>query len=442
MAATSTSNSAASADDWFASSPGAGAHGITPATAASSSRQQQQQQQQPTSGNSGFYSMTTINNNNTTGSGAIGSNDNIRGSSGNYRSTNNHYGNSQQQPYYGSGNLYGNNSNAAPTAPPAPSYGFTNGGYYGGNSGGYANDSYQHAMTGAIGGGIGGTVGGVNNNSSNVAIPPASAFGSHMNTNSSSSSSLYNDGGTNSYNDMSGTMGGPIGIAPTSLSSMPNVFDPNIAAAKKAEAMQQQQQQQQHYIAGGNNPSTVSYEEDYDSEPPLLEELGVNFPHIYSKSRAVLFPFGTHAKSLESGLIENDADLAGPLAFALGLGGELLLAGKLHFGFVYGFGLSGCIFMTLILNLLNPNGAVSMWTVVSILGYALLPVNLLACVNIFMRVHKLGVWGMVLAVLVIVWCTTASARLFERGCNMREQRFLVAYPTALLYSAFVIITIF
>jgi hypothetical protein len=168
----------------------------------------------------------------------------------------------------------------------------------------------------------------------------------------------------------------------------------------------------------------------------------VNFPHIYSKSRAVLFPFGKHAKSLESGLIENDADLAGPLAFALGLGGELLLAGKLHFGFVYGFGLSGCIFMTLILNLLNPNGAVSMWTVVSILGYALLPVNLLACMNIFMRVHKLGVWGMVLAVLVIVWCTTASARLFERGCNMREQRFLVAYPTALLYSAFVIITIF
>ena len=429
---------AASADDWFAP-PGA-AHGITPATTAATSRQQQQP---PTSGNSGFYSMTTNNNNNSsasTGSGAIGSNDNIHGSSGNNYSTNNHYGNSQQQPY-GSSNLYVNNSNAAPTAPPAPSYGFTGGGYYGGNSGGYANNSYQQAMTGAIGGGIGGT-GGVNNNSSNnVAIPPASAFGSHMNTNSSSSSSLYNDGGTNSYNDMSGTMGGPIGIAPTSLSSMPNVFDPNIAAAKKAEAMQQQQQQQ-HYIAGGNNPSTISYEEDYDNEPPLLEELGVNFPHIYSKSRAVLFPFGTHAKSLESGLIENDADLAGPLAFALGLGGELLLAGKLHFGFVYGFGLSGCIFMTLILNLLNPNGAVSMWTVVSILGYALLPVNLLACVNIFMRVHKLGVWGMVLAVLVIVWCTTASARLFERGCNMREQRFLVAYPTALLYSAFVIITIF
>lgn len=436
MAATS-SNSAASADDWFASSPGA-AHGIAPAPAASS---RQRQQQPPTSGNSGFYSMNTNINNNisTTGSGAIGSNDNIHGSNSNYSTSNHYVSSSTSQQLYGSSNLYGNNSNAATNALPAASYGFTSGGYYGGNSGGYAN-SNQHAMTGAIGGG-----GGIANNSGsgngNVTIPPASAFGSHMNTNSSSSS-MY-DGGNNSYNDMSGTMGGPIGgggssIALTSLSSMPNVFDPNIAAAKKAEALQQQQQ---IYNSGGNNP-TMTYEEDYDNEPPLLEELGVNFPHIYSKSRAVLFPFGKHAKSIESGLIENDADLAGPLAFALGLGGELLLAGKLHFGFVYGFGLSGCIFMTLILNLLNPNGAVSMWTVVSILGYALLPVNLLACVNVFMRVHKLGVWGMVLAVLVIVWCTTASARLFERGCNMREQRFLVAYPTALLYSAFVIITIF
>jgi len=237
-----------------------------------------------------------------------------------------------------------------------------------------------------------------------------------------------NSGTSNSY-EMSGQMGGPIGGGSSQQpisTTQPNVFDPNAAAAAKKD----------------NNIPAPQYEEDYENEQPLLEELGVNFPHIYSKSRAVLFPFGKHAKSLESGLIENDADLAGPLAFALGLGGELLLSGKMHFGYVYGFGMSGCLAMTLLLNLLNPNGAVSMWTVVSILGYALLPVNLLAGMNVLLRVHKLGVWGMVLAVLTIVWCTTASARLFERGCNMRAQRFLVAYPTALLYSAFVMITIF
>ena len=311
---------------------------------------------------------------------------------------------------YGANNSYGNNNNNTISA------GSSSTGYYGGTSTTTAASSgygQTTAMSGATN------------------IPPPSAFGSNPNSGSFETMNNNNrngSGNTNSY-EMSGQMGGPIGGSSQQQISTaaPNVFDPNAAAAAAKK---------------DNNIPAPQYEEDYENEPPLLEELGVNFPHIYSKSRAVLFPFGKHAKSLESGLIENDADLAGPLAFALGLGGELLLSGKMHFGYVYGFGMSGCLAMTLLLNLLHPNGAVSMWTVVSILGYALLPVNLLAGMNVLLRVHKLGVWGMVLAVLTIVWCTTASARLFERGCNMRAQRFLVAYPTALLYSAFVMITIF
>lgn len=281
-----------------------------------------------------------------------------------------------------------------------------------------------------------GTIGGAASGSA-INYPPSTAFGSNPNSGSTGQMS----GGFDSMG-MSGAMGGPIGggagpsanAAPSSSAPAPHVFDPNAAAAAKRAADESK--------GGSNAMSSSSYEEDYDNEPPLLEELGVNFPHIFSKSRAVIFPIGKHAKSLESGLIENDADLAGPLAFALGLGGELLLAGKMHFGYVYGFGVSGCLAMTLLLNLLNPNGAVSMWTVVSILGYALLPVNLLAGLNVLWRIQKMGRVGTVLAVLTIAWCTVASARLFERGCNMRAQRFLVAYPTALLYSAFVMITIF
>ena len=138
----------------------------------------------------------------------------------------------------------------------------------------------------------------------------------------------------------------------------------------------------------------------------------------------------------------DDDDLTGPLAFGLALGGELLLAGKLQFGYVYGFGISGWVAMTLLLNLLNPNGAVNALKVVSILGYALLPCNFLAGINVVIRIGKLGWVGVVLAVLTIAWCTAASTRLFERGCDMRSQRFLVAYPGALFYSAFVMITIF
>lgn len=368
--------SSAVSDDWFASSAPAASSAPPPAAPAASN-------------SSGFYSTAA------SGSGG-GSNDNM-------------YSN------YGASNPYGGGgSNAMSSAGTS-----AGGGYYGGTPayGGQTNDG----MSGAIGVG-----------SSSNAIPPTSAFGS--NPNSGSSGQMNAIGGGNSYDmsgAMGGAMGGPIGgAAPAAAAPTAHVFDPNAAAAKKADE------------GISNTNAMASYEEDYDNEPPLLEELGVNFPHIYSKSRAVLFPFGKHAKSLEAGLIENDADLAGPLAFALGLGGELLLSGKLHFGYVYGFGVSGCMAMTLLLNLLNPNGAVSMWTVISIMGYALLPVNLLAGINALIRIHKLGVWGMVMAVLTIAWATTASARLFERGCNMRAQRFLVAYPTALLYSAFVMITIF
>lgn len=31
-------------------------------------------------------------------------------------------------------------------------------------------------------------------------------------------------------------------------------------------------------------------DEDYDNEPPLLEELGINFEHIWSKTLAVILP--------------------------------------------------------------------------------------------------------------------------------------------------------
>jgi hypothetical protein len=87
--------------------------------------------------------------------------------------------------------------------------------------------------------------------------------------------------------------------------------------------------------------------------------------------------------------------------------------------------------------------AVSFWTVTSILGYALLPVNILALVKIVLvNIIQLNTLARILAVLTILWSTTASTRLLEVGCNMRNQRYLMAYPIALLYSAFVLITIF
>lgn len=194
--------------------------------------------------------------------------------------------------------------------------------------------------------------------------------------------------------------------------------------------------------APSNAGPIAAADEDYENEPPLMEELGINLEHIAAKSKAVILPYTKYASErLDSQLME-DTDMAGPLCFALLLGGEMMLAGKLNFGYIYGFGLFGTLALALVMNLMSPADAISVWTVISILGYALLPVNVLAGINAILRIKNLGPLGMILAATTVVWCTSASTRLFESGCGMRDQRYLVAYPTALLYSAFVIITIF
>ena len=216
-----------------------------------------------------------------------------------------------------------------------------------------------------------------------------------------------------------------------------------------------------------NNNNTMVMNAD---EAPLMEELGINFKHIAMKTKAVLFPFRS-SKRLQGQLqggnnntgIENenddnaifmetpqqivqDADLAGPIAFCLILGAEMVLTGKLQFGYIYGFGVFGCLSMTLIVNLMSPMAdGISIWTVSSVLGYALLPVNVLGVVKLLVMnryLVNLPWLGHFLALLTVAWSTAASTRLLELGCGLREQRYLIAYPVALLYSAFVMITIF
>ena len=57
------------------------------------------------------------------------------------------------------------------------------------------------------------------------------------------------------------------------------------------------------------------YTGGFESEPPLLEELGINFDHIYQKTVAVLNSF----KHTESAIV-NEVDLTGPFVFCMALG--------------------------------------------------------------------------------------------------------------------------
>jgi hypothetical protein len=258
----------------------------------------------------------------------------------------------------------------------------------------------------------------------------------------------------NSWNDLSGTMDMTgQGSTSTFIPQMATTVSNNPSSSTFFSSFKESSSN----ASGGyfhntisTNTTTNHYPDDDDllydftDEPPLLEELGINVEHILLKTKAVVIPFRRFqphsALFSDPQLIVEDADLAGPLALALLLGGELLLTGQLSFGYIYGFGVFGCLAMTVILNLMSPETPVSFWTVTSILGYALLPVNLLAAVKILVLGNDFCT--RIFAVPAVLWSTTASTRLLEYGCGLASQRYLLAYPIALLYSAFVLITIF
>ncbi|KAG6608874.1 Rab GTPase interacting factor, Golgi membrane protein [Phytophthora cinnamomi] len=195
-------------------------------------------------------------------------------------------------------------------------------------------------------------------------------------------------------------------------------------------------------LSGTVGSSAGYYDEEDDddefaNEPPLLEELGINFEHIWAKTVSVLLP----TKQINEHILD-DADLAGPLVFCFLFGMCLLLAAKVHFGYIYGFGVLSCLFMYLLMNLLSPERTIDIYRVCSVLGYCLLPIIGLAAINIVISVKDLGIVGFLLASVCTLWSTHTASRFFEKALYMTEQKYLVMYPTMLVYACFVLIAVF
>ncbi|BHF66439.1 Protein yipf5 [Sparganum proliferum] len=134
-----------------------------------------------------------------------------------------------------------------------------------------------------------------------------------------------------------------------------------------------------------------------------------------------------------------DTDLAGPLVFCLIFGGTLLLGGKVHFNYIYGFGVLSCLGMYLLLTMMTVDG-VAPTCVASVLGYCLLPMCFLSTLGIVFSLKSL--LGIVLIVFIVLWCAMSSSKLFVRALNMQQQQFLVGYPCALVYAVFALLTVF
>ncbi|XP_024288031.1 protein YIPF5-like [Oncorhynchus tshawytscha] len=182
------------------------------------------------------------------------------------------------------------------------------------------------------------------------------------------------------------------------------------------------------------SPTQSMYGSSFDDEPPLLEELGINFDHIWQKTLTVLHPM-----KAADGNIMNETDLAGPMVFCLAFGATLLLTGKIQFGYVYGISVIGCLGMYCLLNLMSMTG-VSFGCVASVLGYCLLPMILLASFGIIFSLQ--GMFGITIAATIIGWCSFSASKIFISALAMDGQQLLVAYPCALLYGVFALISVF
>ncbi|KAH6981720.1 hypothetical protein BKA56DRAFT_615838 [Ilyonectria sp. MPI-CAGE-AT-0026] len=203
--------------------------------------------------------------------------------------------------------------------------------------------------------------------------------------------------------------------------------------------------------------------EGYDGEPPLMEELGMNFGHIQTKTLAVLNPL----KTIDHHLMD-DSDLGGPILFFLLFGTFLLFSGKVHFGYIYGLALLGSTSLHVILSLMSPvddpnaqpaypqynepqrpsqtqqgghfSTTLTFPRSASVLGYCLLPLVATSLVGIVMPMDT--PLGIVMTTAAIMWCTYSASGMFCAVGRMRGMRGLVAYPLALFYVGFGIMGIF
>lgn len=97
------------------------------------------------------------------------------------------------------------------------------------------------------------------------------------------------------------------------------------------------------------------------------------------------------------------------------------------------------------------------YRVASVLGYCLLPLVgvgaisvmvALECVKLisfrFVLTSKLysGVFGYLVSLLSIIWCTYSASGIFVAVLRMSDQRLLVAYPIGLLYGCFALLSVF
>lgn len=181
---------------------------------------------------------------------------------------------------------------------------------------------------------------------------------------------------------------------------------------------------------GGTFPSS-----NFDDEPPLLEELGINTRQIWSKTMSIINPLRSNPNLYE------DADLSGPFLFLMAFGLFQLLAGKIHFGIILGWVTVASMFLYTVFNMLaGRNGNLDLYRCLSLIGYCILPMAILSAISLFIPQGSIVIY--VIAGFLVIWSTRVCTRLLVQVARWDEHRGLVAYACFLIYALFSFLVIF
>jgi hypothetical protein len=196
-------------------------------------------------------------------------------------------------------------------------------------------------------------------------------------------------------------------------------------------------------------PSNPFPQYENEDDIPLLEELGIDFSLIFTKTRQILkLPFSPtlrdQLKTTLSHNTNNEYDLTGPLVFCLVLGILIMvLQQKMSFGYIYGYTVMGCIGIWFICNVLCDFG-INIDLVFHVIGYSFVPLLILPFVRFFgITIFHSWLFAIQIIAFICILSSTAIATLyFECVIHLTSQRYIIAYPIALFYFCFVLLIMF
>lgn len=181
-------------------------------------------------------------------------------------------------------------------------------------------------------------------------------------------------------------------------------------------------------------PAGANFADQPDDEPPLLEELGIDVNKIFARLVHSLDPTG------KCGVVLGDHDVVGPIGLYLTYTSLLLLAGgKLMFSYVYGLAVLTSACMYGLLWAMTDSPEVTLTSTFSVLGYSFTPVVLVALLAVFVDLRN--ALGAVVVPAAVLWSSSNAARTFVAMFGNSDQKYLMAYPCAIvcgLYTLFIL----